>query len=60
MKRPIPERIEILEKCVQAIWRELKDDADYIDAADYLERAEDNLCSARRALEPAYGGKTER
>ena len=52
-KRPIPEQIEILEKYVRAIWRELSDYTDYGDAADYLEWAEDDLCSARRELEEA-------
>ena len=49
-KRPIPERLEIIEMCTKAVRRELLEDADYDDVTDYLESAEDDLCSARQAF----------
>ena len=49
-KRPIPERLEIIELCIKAVRRELLEDADYDDVTDYLESAEDVLCSARQAF----------
>lgn len=49
-KRPIPERLEIIELCIKAVRRELLEDADYDDVTDYLESAEDDLCSARQEL----------
>lgn len=49
-KRPIPEQIAILESCIKAVRRELLEDADYDDVTDYLESAEDELCSARQAF----------
>nr|DAS84730.1 MAG TPA: hypothetical protein [Caudoviricetes sp.] len=50
-KRPIPEQIAILEDCVRAIWKELDDDLDCSGATDYLDRAADELDSARQAYE---------
>lgn len=50
-KRPIPERLEIIEMCIKAIWKELDDDLDCSGATDYLDRAADELDSARQILE---------
>ena len=49
-KRPIPERLEIIELCIKAIWRELEDDEGCYDATDYLCDALDDLTSARQEL----------
>lgn len=49
-KRPISEQLEIIETCIKAVRRELLEDADYDDVTDYLESAEDELCSARQAF----------
>ena len=49
-KRPISERLEIIEMCIKAVRRELLEDADYDDVTNYLESAEDELCSARQAF----------
>ena len=50
-KRPIPEQIAILESCIKAVRRELEDDFAYSGALDYLDRAADDLDSARQILE---------
>lgn len=50
-KRLIPEQLAILEDCVRAIWRELDDDLDCSGATNYLDRAADDLDSARWLLE---------
>lgn len=49
-KRPIPEQLEIIEMCIKAVRRELLEDADYDDVTNFLESAEDELCSAREAF----------
>lgn len=49
-KRPISEQLEIIEMCIKAVRRELLEDADYDDVTNYLESAEDELCSARQAF----------
>lgn len=49
-KRPISEQLEIIEMCIKAVRRELLEDADYDDVTNYLESAEDDLCSARQAF----------
>lgn len=49
-KRPIPEMLEIIELRIKAVRRELLEDADYDDVTNYLESAEDELCSARQAF----------
>lgn len=49
-KRPISEQLEIIESCIKAVRRELLEDADYDDVTNYLESAEDELCSARQAF----------
>ena len=50
-KRPISERLEIIKLCIKAVRRELLEDADYDDVTNYLESAEDELCSARQAFQ---------
>ena len=50
-ERPIPEQLEIIETCIKAIWKELEDDFAYSGALDYLDRAADDLDSARQILE---------
>ena len=49
-KRSISERLEIIELCIKAVRRELLEDADYDEVTDFLESAEDDLCSARQAF----------
>lgn len=53
-ERPIPEQLEIIEMCIRAIWKALDDDLDCSGATDYLDRAADELASARQAYEEAY------
>lgn len=50
-KRPMPERLEIIELCIKAVRKELEDDFAYSGALDYLDRAADDLDSARQILE---------
>lgn len=50
-ERPIPEQLEIIEMCIRAIWKVLDDDIDCSGATDYLDRAADDLDSARQCLE---------
>lgn len=49
-KRPISERLEIIELRIKAVRRELLEDADYDEVTNFLESAEDELCSARQAF----------
>lgn len=49
-KRPIPERLEIIELCIKAVRRELEDDERYDEATDHLSDALDDLTSARQEL----------
>lgn len=49
-KRPISERLEIIEMCIKAIWKVLDDDLDCSGATDYLDRAADHLDTARQAF----------
>nr|DAO02759.1 MAG TPA: hypothetical protein [Caudoviricetes sp.] len=50
-ERPIPEQLEIIEMCIRAIWEVLDDDLDCSGAMNYLDRAADDLDSARWILE---------